>query len=147
MVAEGTLDADFAATGGLPQEHVRHALASGKTILVPIPPEVVAKAGSAYVAGTIPAGSYDGQPAAVPTAVIMTLPVTSEAIIEDVVYLMTKSLFDHLDLSVQTHPAATTATAPRHSSIPAFFVLFDDMMLFPLVIVRSNRHRRRLQCR
>src|SRR5438477_6921842 len=26
--------------------------------------------------------------------------------IEDVVYLMTKSLFDHLDLLVQTHPAA-----------------------------------------
>jgi len=36
----------------------------------------------------------------------MALLVTRAAMIEDVVYLMTKSLFDHLDLLVQTHPAA-----------------------------------------
>jgi uncharacterized protein len=121
MVAEGTLDADFAGTGGLPQEHVRHTLASGKTILVPIPPEVVAKAGSAYVAGTIPAGTYDGQPAAVPTAVVMTLLVTREGVGDDVVYLMTKFLFDHLDLLAETHPVAKdieAAKAPFGLPIP-----------------------------
>jgi uncharacterized protein len=121
MVAEGTLDADFAATGGFGQEHVRHTLASGKTMLVPIPPEVVAKAGSAYAAGTIPAGNYDGQPAAVPTAVIMTLLVTREGVGDDVVYLMTKLLFDHLDLLAETHPVAKgidVAKAPFGLPVP-----------------------------
>ena len=47
-----------------------------------------------------------GSFAQIPTAVIMTLLVTREAISQDVVYLMTKSLLDHLDLLVQTHPAA-----------------------------------------
>ena len=46
MVVEGALDADFAGTGGLGFGLVRHILASGKTTLVPIPPEVVAKAGN-----------------------------------------------------------------------------------------------------
>jgi TRAP transporter TAXI family solute receptor len=107
MVEQGTLDANFGGTTGLGTEVVRHELASGGTTLVPIPPEVVAKIGNpAYVAGTIPAGIYDGQPAAVPTAVIMNLLVTREAISDDLVYLMTRSLFNHLDLLVQTHPAA-----------------------------------------
>ena len=89
---------------------------------MPIPPEVVAKIGNpAYVAGTIPAGIYDGQPAAVPTAVIMNLLVTREAISDDLVYLMTRSLFNHLDLLVQTHPAAKdidVAKAPFGLPIP-----------------------------
>ena len=66
---------------------------------------MIAKIGNpAYVAGTIPAGTYDGQSAEVPTAAVMTLLVTREGVRDDLVYLMTKSLFDHLDLLVQTHP-------------------------------------------
>ena len=121
MVEEGTLDADFCCVGGLGMELVRHILASGRTMLVPIPSEVVAKVGNGYVAGTIPAGSYDGQPAAVPTAVIKTLLVTREAVSDDVVYLMTKSLFDHLDLLVEVSPAAKdidVAKAPFGLPVP-----------------------------
>jgi len=67
--------------------------------------------------------SYDRQQAVVPTAVIMALLVTRAAMIEDVVYLMTKSLFDHLDLLVQTHPAAAAkdidvAKAPFGLPVP-----------------------------
>jgi TRAP transporter TAXI family solute receptor len=122
MVEQGELDADFAGPGGLGIEFVRHQLASGRTTLVPIPPEVVAKIDNpAYVAGTIPAGSYDGQPAAVPTAVIMALLVTREAVGDDVVYRMTKLLFDHLDLLVQVSPAGKdidVAKAPFGLPIP-----------------------------
>jgi uncharacterized protein len=121
MVEEGTLDADFCGVGGSGYELVRHILASGRTMLVPIPSEVVAKVGNGYVAGTIPAGSYDGQPAAVPTAVIKTLLVTREAVSDDVVYLMTKSLFDHLDLLVDVSPAAKgidVAKAPFGLPVP-----------------------------
>ena len=65
--------------------------------------------------------SYDRQQAVVPTAVIMALLVTRAAMIEDVVYLMTKSLFDHLDMLVQTHPAAKdieVAKAPFGLPVP-----------------------------
>jgi uncharacterized protein len=120
MVVEGALDADVVSSG-LGMESVRHQLASGETTLVSIPPEVIAKAGPAYVPGTIPAGTYDGQPGAVPTAMIMTLLVTREGVSDDVVYLMTKLLFDHLDLLAQTHPAAKgidPAKAPFGVLIP-----------------------------
>jgi len=106
MVGQGALDAAF-STVGLGTEYVRHLLYSGKVTFVPIPPEVVAKIGNpAYVAGTIPAGTYDGQSAEVPTAAVMTLLVTREGVRDDLVYLMTKSLFDHSDLLVQTNPVA-----------------------------------------
>jgi TRAP transporter TAXI family solute receptor len=121
MVEQGALDATL-QSAGLGVESVRHLLASGKTTLVPIPPEVVAKIGSpAYLAGTIPAGTYEGQPAEVPTAAIMNLLVTQEGVSDDLVYRMTKSLFDHLDLLVQTHPAAkdiAVAKAPFGLPIP-----------------------------
>jgi TRAP transporter TAXI family solute receptor len=100
---------------------ISDGLSSGNRVR-PIPSELVAKIGNpAYVAGTIPAGTYDGQPAEVPTALVMTLLVTREAISDDVVYGMTKSLFDHLDLLVQTHPAAKdidVAKAPFGLPIP-----------------------------
>ena len=122
MVEQGELDANFAGTFGLGTELVRHILASGRTTLVPIPSEVVAKIGNpAYMAGTIPAGSYDGQPAAVPTAVIKTLLVTREGVSDDLVYRMTKLLFDHLDLLVQVFPATKdidVAKAPFGLPIP-----------------------------
>jgi len=86
------------------------------------PPDVVAKIGSpAYVTAAMPARTYDGQPTEIPTASIMNLLVTREAINDDLVYLMTKSLFDHLDQLVQTHPAARdidVAKAPFGLPIP-----------------------------
>jgi uncharacterized protein len=121
MVERGELDATI-QSAGLGAESIRHLLASGKATLVPIPPDVVAKISSpAYVTGTIPASTYDGQPAQVPTISIMNLLVTREAVSNDLVYLMTKLLFDHLDLLAQTHPAAKdidVAKAPFGLPIP-----------------------------
>jgi uncharacterized protein len=121
MVERGELDATI-QSAGLGTESIRHLLASGKTTLVPIPSDVVAHIASrVYVIATIPAGTYDEQPAEIPTASIMNALVTREAISEDVVYLMTKSLFDHLDQLVQTHPAAKdigVAKAPFGLPIP-----------------------------
>lgn len=121
MLDQGTLDATFQSFG-LGVELVRHQLASGGSSLVPIPPEVVGKIGDpAYIAGTIPAGSYDGQPTAVPTAVIMTLLITREAVSDDLVYRMTKLLFDHRDQLVQVNPGAKdidAAKAPFSLPVP-----------------------------
>ena len=83
MIEQGTLDAVF-QTFTLGGEVFRHLLASGKANFVPIPPELIAKIGNpAYVGGTIPAGTYDGQRAEVPTVSIMTLLVTREAVGDD----------------------------------------------------------------
>jgi hypothetical protein len=106
LVEQGTLDATL-QSAGLGVESIRHLLASGQATLIPIPVEVVAKVGSAvYVAATIPAATYDGQSGDIPTAVVMNFLVTREGVGDDVAYMMTKSLFDHLDQLVQTHPAA-----------------------------------------
>jgi hypothetical protein len=105
-VEQGEFDAAV-NVGGLGFEMIRHLLASGQDTLVSVPPEVVAKVASqGYIAGTIPAGTYDNQPGDVPTAVIPNFLVTREGVSDDVAFMMTKSLFDHLDLLVETHPAA-----------------------------------------
>jgi TRAP transporter TAXI family solute receptor len=106
MVGEGALDAAV-NSGGLGTDIVRHALASGQARLSPMPAEVVVKVGSpVYVPATIPAGTYEGQRADVPTVSVPTFLVTRVGVSDDVVYLMTKSLFDHLNQLAQTHPAA-----------------------------------------
>ncbi len=106
LVEQGSLDATL-QSAGLGVESIRHLLASGQATLIPIPAEVVAKVDSAvYVAGTIPAGTYDGQSADVSTASVMNFLVTRVGVSDDDAYLMTKALFQHLDQLVQTHPAA-----------------------------------------
>ena len=75
--------------------------------LVAIPAEVVGKIGGvAYVAATIPAGTYDDQPADLPTVGVPNFLVTREGVSDDVAYLMTKALFEHLGQLVETNPAA-----------------------------------------
>jgi uncharacterized protein len=123
MIEQGTLDAAFqTAPIPAPVVWIRHIFFLGKATLVPIPPEVVAKVGNpAYVTGTIPAGSYDGQAAEIPTASIGALLVTREAVSDDLVYRMTKLLFEHLDLLVQILPGAKdidVAKAPFGLPIP-----------------------------
>jgi TRAP transporter TAXI family solute receptor len=106
LVIEGTLDATL-QSAGLGVESIRHLLASGQARLIPIPAEVVAKVGSrAYYAATIPANTYDGQAAAVPTASVPNFLVTRAGVSDHVAYLMTKSLFDQLDQLAQTYRAA-----------------------------------------
>ena len=106
LVEQGSLDATL-QSAGLGVESIRHLLASGQSTLIPVPADIVAKADSAvYVAATIPAGTYDGQSGDVPTASVPNFLVTREGVSDDVVYQMTKSLFENLDQLVQTHPAA-----------------------------------------
>ena len=86
---------------------MRDTLGSGRARLIPIPAEVVAKVDNPVcVPATIPAGTYDGQPADIPTFSVPTFLVTRMGVTDQVAYTMTKSLFDHLDQLVQTDPAA-----------------------------------------
>jgi len=54
----------------------------------------------------IPAGTYDGQSEDVATIAISNYLITHEEVAEDVVYAMTKSMFENLDQLVAAHAAA-----------------------------------------
>ncbi|MFI5021078.1 MAG: TAXI family TRAP transporter solute-binding subunit [Alphaproteobacteria bacterium] len=106
LIEKGELDVTL-QSAGLGAESIRHLLASTQSTLVPLPPDVIAKIGNpVYVPAIIPAGTYNGQSADVPTASVINFLVTREGVSDDVAYGMTKSLFEKLDQLVQTHPAA-----------------------------------------
>ena len=55
----------------------------------------------------IPAGTYTGQDADVPTAAVGNILVTSEAVSEETAYQMTKLIFANLDRLKAAHSAAS----------------------------------------
>lgn len=74
---------------------------------VAIPPDVVSKIGNpAYQSAMIPANTYDGQAAAVPTVAITNILVTRADLPDDVVYQMTRLLFENLTRLGNSHSAA-----------------------------------------
>ncbi|TWC39546.1 hypothetical protein FBY03_10496 [Pseudomonas sp. SJZ079] len=74
---------------------------------VAIPAEVTAKVGNpAYQPATIPAGTYDGQDAEVPTVAITNILVSHEGVSDEVAYQMTKLMFDNLERLGTAHSAA-----------------------------------------
>jgi hypothetical protein len=94
-------------SAGLGVASIRDLATAIKIVVVPVPAEVVAKVGdAAYSAGTIPANTYSGQTEAVPTAAIKNFLVSHTGVPDDVVYAMTKSMFDNLDTLVAAHSAA-----------------------------------------
>ena len=62
---------------------------------------------------TIPAGSYPGQSAEVPTAALNNFFVTTSEASDDLVYRVTKAIFDNLDLVRAAHPAAEVIALDR----------------------------------
>jgi uncharacterized protein len=76
-------------------------------VVVPIPVDVVRKTNEpAYLAGMIPANTYRGQTADVPTVAVQNYLVTHEGVSNDTAYAMTKALWTGLDKLVAAHPAA-----------------------------------------
>ncbi len=94
-------------SAGLGVGSIKDLAASIAITVVPVPAEIVAKVGdAAYQPGEIPAGTYTGQDAAVPTASIRNLLVSHADVADDLAYGMTKALFDNLDALVAAHAAA-----------------------------------------
>ena len=73
---------------------------------VSIPAEVAETLGAPYAAGVIPAGTYPGQDADVPTLAITNVLVTSSDVSDELAYQMTKLLFENLDQLKAAHAAA-----------------------------------------
>jgi TRAP transporter TAXI family solute receptor len=117
-------------SAGLGVASIRDLASSVPITVVEVPAEVVAKAGAPYQAATIPAGTYEGQSADVATASVQNYLVTHSGVADDVVYGMTKALFENLDDMVAAHAAAkaislenaaTNPPAPLHPGAEKYF--------------------------
>lgn len=98
---DGTLQ-----SAGLGVASIRDLASSVPINVVAIPAEVAEKLGAPYVATTIPAGTYDGQTADVPTVAVSNFLVTHDEVSDELAYQMTKQLFENLETLVAAHQAA-----------------------------------------
>lgn len=103
------LDASL-QSAGLGVASLKDLSTSAPTTIVAIPADVANALGAPYVAGVIPAGTYEGQTADVPTVAVGNFFVTSEDVSEETVYQMTKLLFEHLPELEASHKAAKNIT-------------------------------------
>ncbi|MDB5763108.1 MAG: family transporter solute-binding subunit [Herminiimonas sp.] len=94
-------------SAGLGVAALRDLSTSVKIVVVPVPPDVIARIGDpAYQASIIPARTYEGQDKDVPTVAVQNFLVTHEGVPADTVYKMTKSMWENLDHVVAAHAAA-----------------------------------------
>jgi len=109
-------------SAGLGVSAIRDLATAVKIVMVSVPPGVITKINdAAYIAGTIPANTYEGQSAAVPTVAIENFLVSHEGVPADTVYKMTKSLYEHLDQMVAAHAAAKAIKredGPKNMPVP-----------------------------
>jgi TRAP transporter TAXI family solute receptor len=105
LIKNRQLDATL-QSAGLGVASIRDLATSLAINVVAVPAEDVAKIGSPYISATIPAGTYPGQDADVATAAVGNFLVTHDGVPEEVVYQMTKLLFDNLPKMAAAHAAA-----------------------------------------
>jgi TRAP transporter TAXI family solute receptor len=106
LIKNRQLDATL-QSAGLGVASIRDLATAVKIVVVPVPADVVAKVGdAAYQPAVIPANTYGGQTADVPTAAIPNFLVTHAGVSDDLAYQMTKALYDNLDKMHAAHNAA-----------------------------------------
>jgi len=106
-------------SAGLGVASIRDLATTMKITVVAIPPEIVAKIGDpAYQPATIPANTYTGQDAAVPSVAIKNFLVTHDGVPADLVYTMTKAAFTNLDQLAAAHSAAKAINAAEAVKAP-----------------------------
>ena len=93
-------------SAGLGVASIRDLASSVEIVIVEVPEALVMKAGPPFQSAQIPAGTYKGQDAAVTTAVVPNYLVTRSDLSDDMVYQMTKQLFENLPSMVAAHSAA-----------------------------------------
>lgn len=93
-------------SAGLGVASIRDLASSVDIVVVEIPADVVDKVGSPYVKATIPAETYNGQASAVQTAAVVNYLVTHSGVKDELVYQMTKSIYESLPQLVAAHAAA-----------------------------------------
>ncbi len=121
LIKNRQLDATLLSSG-LGVAAVRDLATAVKIVVIPIPAEIVTRIGeAAYTTGVIPANTYTGQSADVPTVTVQNFLVTHEGVPTDTVYQMTRSMFENLDTMIASHAAAKAIkkeTAAKGSPVP-----------------------------
>lgn len=93
-------------SAGLGVSSLKDLATASATTIVSVPAEIAEKLGAPYIAATIPAGTYEGQAADVPTVAVINFLVTHEDVSEETAYQMTKLLFENLPALEAAHKAA-----------------------------------------
>lgn len=93
-------------SAGLGVASIRDLASSVPIVMVAVPGKLVGKVGSPYIAATIPAGTYNGQEADVPTAAVVNFLATHSGVSDDLAYAMTKGLWENLGQLQSAHAAA-----------------------------------------
>lgn len=120
LIKNRQLDATL-QSAGLGVASIKDLANSVEIIVVEIPADVVQKAGPPFQAGTIPANTYQGQTANVSAALVQNYLVTRSDLSDDVVYNMTKAIFDNIPDLIAAHAAARAIkleTAGKDSPVP-----------------------------
>ncbi|WP_085086379.1 TAXI family TRAP transporter solute-binding subunit [Azospirillum oryzae] len=130
LIKNRQLDATL-ISAGLGVAAIKDLSSSQEITVVSIPADVVQKVGdAAYITETIPAGTYPGQDADVPTAAVRNLLVSHSGVSDDAAYAMTKTLFENLDALAAAHVAAkqikfdksaTQSPVPFHPGAVKFY--------------------------
>ncbi len=93
-------------SGGLGIPALRNIANAFSVVIVEVPAGVVAKAGVPYTKGIIPKDTYKGQDADVQTATVLNYLVTRADLSPDLIYNMTKAVFDSTAELEAVHKAA-----------------------------------------
>ena len=108
-------------SAGLGVSAIRDLCASVDCVIVEIPKAVVQKVGTPYQSAPIPAGTYKGNDKDVDAAVVPNYLVTRSNLSDQLVYEMTKTIFDNLFALQAAHSAAKAMkldSAAKNPPIP-----------------------------
>jgi TRAP transporter TAXI family solute receptor len=108
-------------SAGLGVASIKDLATSVPITVVEVPADVIAKVGVPYQAATIPAGTYTGQDTPVSTAAVQNFLVTRADANDDLVYEMTKAMFENLPEMAAAHAAARSIKvedAAKGSPVP-----------------------------
>jgi uncharacterized protein len=112
LLVEGELDA-MIVSAGLGVAAVVEASERASVRIVPIERELVEANPKMFFPIAIPAGSYPGQVEDVPTAALNNFFVTSSEAPDEIVYRITRAIFDNIERVRAVHPAAEAVSLER----------------------------------
>jgi uncharacterized protein len=93
-------------SAGLGVASIRDLASSLPVTVVAVPADVAQKMGQPFFAATIPANTYDGQTADVATVAVPDFLVTRADLSPDLVYNITKAIYENLEELKAAHAAA-----------------------------------------
>lgn len=98
---------------GIPTAAVTEMCSTANGELISLTPEIIEKVQEEYPwysRYVIPAGTYDNQPEPVETTAVKMLLLTDASLSEDVVYDLTKTFWENIDLLAKSHAVMKTVT-------------------------------------